>query len=129
MKRTPPRVRESAVGLPPISQTLRIIEGPHLDSSPILESEQIDGTIKSRSQGENEKNVTQRHKPRPAANNSQESSTNSHNLDILEILNNKQIQLSEQKNENYEIRIELKRLQKKIHHLFHHHVRSPNIHH
>ncbi|RKF82600.1 hypothetical protein GcM1_169002 [Golovinomyces cichoracearum] len=56
MKRIPPRVRESAVGLPPIIQTLRIIEGPHLNSSPILESEQIDGTITSRSQGENEKN-------------------------------------------------------------------------
>ncbi|RKF79529.1 hypothetical protein GcM1_201019 [Golovinomyces cichoracearum] len=113
MKRIPPRVREPAVGLPSISQTLRIIEGPHLDTSPILESEQIDGTITSRSQGENEKNVTQRHKPRPAANNSQESSTNSHNLDILEMFNNMQIQLPEQKNENYEIRIQLKQLQEK----------------
>ncbi|RKF83170.1 hypothetical protein GcM3_016027 [Golovinomyces cichoracearum] len=106
MKRTPPRLRESAVGLPLISQTLRIIEGPH---------------------GENEKNVTQRHKPRPAANNSQELSTNSHYLDILEMLNNIQIQLSEQKNKNYEIRIQLKQLQEKNHHLFHRHVRSLNI--
>lgn len=92
-------MRESAVGLPPISQTLRIIEGPHLDSSPVPESEHIDGTITSRSQGENDKNVTQRHKPRPAANKSQESSTNSYSLNILEMLNKIQTQLSEQKNE------------------------------
>ncbi|RKF72318.1 hypothetical protein GcM1_248066b [Golovinomyces cichoracearum] len=79
--------------------------------SQILESEHIDGTIKLHSQGENEKNGTQRYKNRPAANKSQEMSTNNDKLNILEILNNIQIQLSEQKNENCEIRTQLKQLQ------------------